>query len=148
MRYNFGAGSNRIPGWQNFDAEVDITKRLPMTNAVADFILAEHVVEHVSCPDGLRFFEECLRILKPGGTLRICVPHLARIKDKAHARDLIVGHGHLVMFTEQSLIDLLILAGFDTVSVTDRKECDGHWRVIGEAKDHAETLRVEARKAA
>lgn len=147
MKYNFGCGGNRIPGWENFDADVDITKPLPFPDRSAAFILAEHVVEHVSAPDGFRFFEECFRMLQPGGVLRICVPHLDRIQDRAHCRDLIVGHGHLVVFDLPILITLLQLAGFDSVAETGRKPCDGHWRVIGEAKDDLETLRVEATKA-
>jgi len=147
VKYNFGCGSNRIPGWQNHDTDVDITKRLPFRDECASFILAEHVIEHVSGPDGFRFFEECYRILEPGGVLRICVPHLDRIKDRAHARDLVLGHGHLVVFNLSVLITLLHLAGFDTVTETGRKPCDGHAKVIGEEKDDLESLRVEAKKA-
>lgn len=147
-RYNFGCGGNRIPGWRNFDDDCNIAKPLPFPNECATFILAEHVVEHLSGPDGFRFFEECHRMLVPGGILRICVPILDRIQDKLHMRDLVVGHGHLVVFNLGNLVTLLHLAGFETVSETGRKDCDGHHRVIGEAKDDLETLRVEARKAA
>jgi predicted SAM-dependent methyltransferase len=148
MKYNFGCGSNRIFGWQNFDADCDITKPLPFSDNSAEFILAEHVCEHIAAPDCLRFFEECHRLLSPGGVLRICVPHLDRIQDTAHCRDLIVGHGHMVVFNLSNLVTMLQLAGFESVSETLRKPCDGHWKIIGEAKDDLETLRVEARKAA
>lgn len=148
MKYNFGCGSNRIPGWQNFDAECDITKRLPFMDGCATFILAEHVCEHVAAPDCFRFFQECHRMLKPGGTLRICVPILDRIQDRAHCIDLICGHGHMVVFNLSNLVTMLQLAGFETVTETGRRDCDGHWRAIGVEKDDLESLRVEARKAA
>jgi len=126
---------------------IDATKPLPFANGSIDEILAEHFCEHLSAPNCLHFFDECHRVLKAGRVLRVCVPVLDRIKDKAHARDLVVSHGHEVVMTLQVLIQLLILSGFDTVTETGRKECDGHWKVIGEEKDYLETLRVEARKA-
>lgn len=147
MKIQFGCGGNRLPGFKNHDQDVDVTKPLPYRDGVADFVFIEHCIEHVSAPDCLRFFDEAHRILKPGGVLRVCVPILDRIKDKAHARDLVLGHGHMVVFNLQNMIDLLQLAGFETVAETGRKPCDSHWRVIGEVKDDLETLRVEATKA-
>lgn len=137
-----------IPGWLNTEyPDHDITKPLRFKDGSVDKILAEHVCEHVSAPDCLRFFEECHRILKPGGVLRVCVPVLDRIQDYAHLRDLVVGHGHMVVFNLSNLITLLHIAGFERVTeeIID-KNIDGHWRQIGEAKDHLETLRVHAHK--
>lgn len=145
-RVQFGCGGNRLPGFENHDSEVDITKRLPYGDTEVDFVFVEHVLEHVSAPDSLRFMDEAYRILKPGGVLRICVPVLDGIKDKAHARDLVLGHGHCVVFNLSNMIHLLILAGFDTVTETGRKPCDSHHKVIGIAKDDLETMRVEATK--
>lgn len=78
--------------------------------------------------------------------LRVCVPVLDKITDKNHARDLVVSHGHEVVMTLEVVTQLLLLAGFSYVVKTIRKECDGHWKVIGIEKDDIETLRVEARK--
>lgn len=148
MKINLGCGSNRIAGWVNHDSDVDITKRLPWGNNEADYIAIEHCLEHVNGADGYRFMEEALRVLKPGGVLRICVPVLARL-DRAHARDIITGHGHQMVYNLQNIVDMLLIAGFDKVSeVIINKEIDGHWRVIGEDKDSKETLRVEATKKA
>lgn len=146
-RLNLGAGGNILKDWENHDSDVDITKPLPWVFDTIDMIAIEHCVEHVSCPDGFRFFEECHRILKPDGVLRVCVPHLDRIQDKAHCRDLIVGHGHQVVFNLPLLINLLHLSGFRVVrEVPFNPDIDGHWKVIGEGKDLIETLRVEAIK--
>jgi predicted SAM-dependent methyltransferase len=148
MKLNLGCGSNRLAGWENHDADVDITKPLPWKSGTVDFILIEHCLEHVNGAQGYLFMEEALRILKPGGILRICVPVLARL-DRAHARDIITGHGHQMVYNLQNMVDMLLIAGFDTVTeVIIDKTMDGHWKVIGEDKDNKETLRVEARKKA
>lgn len=147
IKLNVGCGSNFLPGFINTDAELDITKPLPHEDDSVSFILAEHVVEHVSGPDAFRFMEECHRVLKIGGTLRICVPELTRL-DRAKRKDIITNHGHLVTFNYYNLRDMLEAAGFhqQLISKTDRKEIDGHWKVIGKKLDALETLRVEAIK--
>lgn len=142
----FGAGGNRLARWANHDAEVNINSRLPYKDGDTDFILIEHCLEHTDMRQAFLFMEEAHRILRPGGVLRICVPHLDRLQDVAHCRDLIVGHGHQAVWTLATMVTLLQLAGFETVSETGRRECDGHWRVIGKEKDDLETLRVEATK--
>lgn len=146
MKLQFGCGENKLDGWQNYDSDVDITKPLPFPDSQAELILIEHCLEHVDCGEALRFCEESRRILKPGGVLRICVPTLGRILNKDWARDLIVNHSHRQLFCLETLMQMLWVAGFDRIHVTERKECDGHWKVIGQEKDDAETLRVEAVK--
>lgn len=147
LKIQFGCGGNKLAGWRNHDRDVDVTKRLPYADGVADVVFIEHCLEHVIAPDCLRFMDEAHRILKPGGTLRICVPILDRIKDREHARDLVLGHGHCVVFNLSNMIRLLLLAGFETVSESLRAPCDSHHKVIGIAKDDLETLRVEAKKS-
>jgi hypothetical protein len=149
MKLNLGCGSNRLEGWENHDADVDITQRLPWTDNSVEMILAEHVVEHVSGPEALRFFDECHRILQPGGVLRICMPVILgneRPLSREHARDLVLGHGHLAAYDGEIICKLLELAGFTTTTESYRKDCDGHWRAIGVEKDGQETYRVEATK--
>lgn len=146
MKVQFGSGSNLLPGWHNHDIEIDFTKRLPYDNDSVEFILIEHALEHTDMRKAFLFMEEAHRILKPGGVLRICVPHLDRIEDIAHCRDLIVGHGHQAVWSFPTMVELLQIAGFGTVHETGRRDCDGHHRVIGVAKDDLETLRVEAIK--
>jgi SAM-dependent methyltransferase len=150
---NLGAGGNILPPpWQNFDLNwddpklrVDITKPLPWPDNSVDRILLEHVVEHCSGPDALRCLMECHRILKLGGVLRVCVPCICF--DGANAIDLILNHGHLIFFSEDSLCAVLFAAGFvDNKSLTGRAPEDGHWKVIGKEADDEETLRMEAIK--
>lgn len=147
MKLNLGCGSNIIPGWRNHDSDLDFTKPLPFRDNSVEFINIEHALEHTNTAKAFLFMEEALRVLVPGGILRICVPHLDRITDRAHCRDLIVGNGHEAVYNFSTICIMLQIAGFETVTETGRAECDGHWKVIGEAKDDIESLRVEAKKS-
>lgn len=46
--------------------------KLPFENDTFDFIIANHVMEHV--PNWFESFKEMARILKPGGTIEIWIP--------------------------------------------------------------------------
>ncbi|MBY0424456.1 MAG: methyltransferase domain-containing protein [Cytophagales bacterium] len=57
----------------------DCRKKLPFRNATVARIRCEHVFEHLDKRDEVpAFLSECLRALKPGGTLRIVVPDLEK----------------------------------------------------------------------
>lgn len=145
IRLHLGCGGNILPGWQNYDADVDITKPLPFTDNHADAIFIEHCVEHVTSPDAMRFFEECLRVLKPGGVLRVSVPSTTKIMNygtqayadfchqkgftayptiRAAARAIVYHHGHMSAWTEDLLYAFLWAAGFGGVIAS---AVDGSW---------------------
>lgn len=159
VKLNFGCGTNRLEGWQNFDADLDISKRLPFPDNHADFIFAEHVVEHIGYYEALAFFKECRRVLKPGGVIRICVPsvenimqratpeYCAFVKRWAPTQDLrgamhaiLYAHGHKAAWTQGLLKASLFYAGFDDIvhceqgasERADLKGVEGHGKVIGE----------------
>jgi SAM-dependent methyltransferase len=77
---NIGCGLDKIEGMINVDAyEVckpdvvaDLNKLLPWKDNSVDEILAKHVFEHLD--DFWETFKECIRILKPGGSIEIHVP--------------------------------------------------------------------------
>lgn len=79
-----GSGRNHFDGWLNMDLYakppgflyVDLRKPLPLPPASFDRIFSEHVIEHVSWEDGVRFVRECWRVLKPGGRLHLETPDL------------------------------------------------------------------------
>jgi predicted SAM-dependent methyltransferase len=76
----FGCGSHKLPKpWENYDKEVDIRQRLPFNDETAQFIFAEHVIEHVPFRDGLNFISQCYRVLCPGGVLRLSFPDMTNI---------------------------------------------------------------------
>lgn len=145
-KIEFGAGGNRPDGWTCHDAEVDITKPLPYEDNTVDKIRAEHVCEHITGPEFLRFLDECYRILKPGGRLRLCMPVMTNLS-LVECRDIITNHGHLCAYNPQLINTFVHVAGFRKgQEFAPRNDTDGHWRVIGKEKDDKETYRCEAIK--
>lgn len=54
----------------------DLRRRLPWNDGDASVAYASHTLEHLSRSDGVRLLEECHRVLRPGGIVRILVPDL------------------------------------------------------------------------
>jgi predicted SAM-dependent methyltransferase len=52
----------------------NLLKPLPYSEASVSCIYAGEVLEHFELPDAVGLARECLRVLAPGGVLRICVP--------------------------------------------------------------------------
>lgn len=174
-KINFGCGTNRLEGWQNYDAEVDITKTLPFGNGVADFVFAEHVVEHVTYEQALAFFRECHRILKSGGVVRIAVPSIERVmrhgnedyfkfasrwtdfhevSRRAAMGAILHAHGHQAPWTDSLLRASLYLSGFTGASTyppgqsgyAELVGVEGHGKVIGDEFNFIETTVCEGIK--
>ena len=88
-RLQIGCGMNIREGWLNTDwhprsrevLHLDATKRYPFEDASLEAVFSEHMIEHVSFPDGLKMLGECFRVLEPGGRLRISTPDLAFLID-------------------------------------------------------------------
>jgi len=55
----------------------DLTKRFPWRSASVDAIYTSHTLEHFDRATGQGFLDECHRVLRPGGILRVVVPDLA-----------------------------------------------------------------------
>ena len=88
MQYlNLGCGNRYHPDWINIDIVPqgvgviahDLSQGIPLPNDVCDVVYHSHVLEHIRQSDALPFIEECYRVLKPGGILRIAVPDLEKI---------------------------------------------------------------------
>jgi predicted SAM-dependent methyltransferase len=52
----------------------DATRGLPVPSASMDGVYTEHCIEHLELRDADALLGEILRVLRPGGTLRIIVP--------------------------------------------------------------------------
>ena len=85
-KLHIGCGHNKPAGWLNTDitdhADVcflDATTRFPMPDNAFDYAFSEHMIEHVSYEAGHTMLKECLRVLKPGGKVRIATPNLKNI---------------------------------------------------------------------
>jgi len=72
------------PGWVNADhrpsssdvLKVNLLETLPFDDNSFDVVYHAQFIEHLSIGDAKSFTEECYRILKPGGVLRIVTPDL------------------------------------------------------------------------
>lgn len=60
----------------------------PWADGSIDVVYSSHTVEHMTRAQGQQFLSECVRVLKPGGILRIVVPDLRAIVDRYVAGDL------------------------------------------------------------
>ena len=84
---NIGCGSNWHPAWTNLDIrpasrevrQWDVGNGLPFKKAEVDACYASHVLEHFTRNQARALLRECLRVLRPGGILRLAVPDLEGI---------------------------------------------------------------------
>lgn len=86
-KLQIGSGINHYEGWLNTDydsgipgvLQMDATKVFPFESNVFDYIFCQHMIEHISYQHGQFMLKECLRVLKPGGKVRISTPNLAMV---------------------------------------------------------------------
>jgi predicted SAM-dependent methyltransferase len=135
FRVQLGCGFSALPGWVNIDllgprADLywDLRRGIPYPDNSVDVIFHEHVLEHLPYRIGLPLTIECLRVLKPGGVLRVVVPNPNMVIDDYLAgdprlvehyptpmmavTDLFSGYGHVAMYDADTLIALILAAGF------------------------------------
>lgn len=181
QKLHLGCGSKCFPGWVNLDMNrkgdltLDLREGLPFADASVELIYTEHSLEHFDRAEDAPFLlSECLRVLEPGGCIRITVPDAAlyvryyageleagqaRAIEGTHTRfhgtrmDVVNSafrwkHQHLYMYDEETLERLLEEVGFVEV----RRQAYGQSQrpeFVGldlEERRH-ETLYLEARRA-
>jgi len=84
---NFGCGSVFHADWVNVDTAPtdprvlahDVRRGLPFPEESFDAVYGSHVLEHLLPADARRLVEDCCRVLKPGGIVRLVVPDLETI---------------------------------------------------------------------
>jgi predicted SAM-dependent methyltransferase len=131
---------------------------IPLQNEVADFIYSSHFLEHLDQASGQRLMEECFRVLKPGGVLRIAVPDLEYAwemyrrgeKERMIHDFFFTGEGgglgqHRYAYDYQMLSTLLHDVGFNQVERSDFQEgATPDLQFLDNREDY--TLFVEARR--
>ncbi len=83
-KLHLGAGGNLLPGWCNTDIVPDlktgvylnITRHFPFASGSFEYVFSEHTIEHISLRQGIAMLQECFRVLKPKGRVRIATPDL------------------------------------------------------------------------
>jgi predicted SAM-dependent methyltransferase len=133
MKLHLGCGKRFIPGFMHIDAveypHVDHVSTIDNLGYIAsdsvDLIYTCHVLEHFRRKDVSRVLSEWLRVLKPGGVMRISVPDFSKLCDLYQKnRDInqVIGpifgrqdylyNIHYNVFDEQSLGALLVESGY------------------------------------
>ena len=73
------------PGWLACDLwprpkanvhALDATKPFNLPSDSFDCVFSEHMIEHITYKQGEHMLQECYRVLKPGGVIRIITPSL------------------------------------------------------------------------
>jgi predicted SAM-dependent methyltransferase len=179
-RIHVGCGSKVFKGWLNVDMNpkgdltTDLREGLPFANDSAALIYTEHSLEHFYREhDGPFLLRECLRVLEPGGRIRITVPDAALYMDyysgrldpepaqtirQSHNRfhgtrmDAVNSafrwkHQHHYMYDEETLRALLEEIGFTDIQRKGFRDSEvEELRQCDLESRRLETLYMEARK--
>ena len=134
-KLHIGSGSVVLPGWINVDIKAlpgvdvvhDVSQGLPF--AEAQFIFAEHFIEHLPFEAASHFLRECRKVLSETGVLRLSTPNLdwvlrshydpsrwhttaEPIRDCIWINKAFRGWGHCFLYNLETLAQLLSAAGF------------------------------------
>lgn len=138
MRLHLGSGVQPKKGWLNVDLVGDpidlawnLAKGIPFGDGSADAIFHEHLLEHIPLRAGASLMDECFRVLRPGGVLRVGVPdagellqsyvgdgeylesiHPGRPTRLLGVQELFYWHRHTTMYDEDTLALLFRAGGF------------------------------------
>lgn len=138
-KLNLGCSTRPLPGYTNVDARSECkpdvvanVRDLPFDDESFELVRASHVLEHFPPHEMPNVLREWWRVLKPGGYLVIAVPNHIRLSWRSilapgrlsfaqfdngwingiFALDLPPEFRHQNVFTEHSLRDSLLSAGF------------------------------------
>src|SRR3989338_3615683 len=83
-KLHLGCGTTILPSWLNSDLFgnnkrifLDAAKRFPFPNNTFDYVFSEHLIEHLTYAKGMSMLQECFRVLKKGGKIRVATPDLS-----------------------------------------------------------------------
>lgn len=93
IKLNIGCGTDYKEDWVNvdnnsdenierLDLNWDMRNPLPFEENSVDYVFNEHFLEHLTVEEGQVVIKDLMRVLKPGGVLRIAVPDLEVVVNK------------------------------------------------------------------
>jgi GT2 family glycosyltransferase len=100
-----GAGAG---GQKHVEVKNDImadAMALPVATGSQDYLVASHIIEHLIDP--IAALQNWFQALKSGGKLILSCP------DHAEVETMLIDYSHIHGFTEESLVNLLLLVGFE-----------------------------------
>lgn len=173
IRLHLGCGGERKADWVNIDLLGDpvdvawnLANSLPFDSGSVVAIFHEHLLEHLPLQAGDLFMQECFRVLRPGGILRVGVPDAGRLirsyaGDRSYlenlhpsrptamiaVQELFYWHRHCAMFDVETLELLFRASGFPDPAERAFGDTDLD-EVPDTGRRRANTLYVEARKPA
>ena len=152
VKVHLGCGDNKLQGWINTDLKwrrdifyLNVVREFPFPSNTVDYIFSEHMIEHLTYLDAKKMLENCYRVLKPGGKIRIATPDFDFLiklytEDLSLHRDYIKWHvsnylpyigdlgdpslvinnffrawGHKTIFNRNTLTYLLKNVGFENI---------------------------------
>jgi predicted SAM-dependent methyltransferase len=142
----------------NFFVHHNLQHGIPLRDQTADFIYSSHFLEHLDRQSARRLLEECFRVLKEGGVLRVAVPDLEhawemyRNGEKDHMLQIFfftedeTGLGqHRYAYDYKMMEGLLSDIGYDLIQRTQfQKGATPDLELLDNREDY--TLFVEARR--
>lgn len=146
VRINVGAGKYGDPRYVPLDIKTGTdARKLPYADGSVDECYASHILEHFSFYETDAILAEFVRVLKPGGPLRIAVPDMTMLgrawgeadQSSSHLELAMVTYGghtdandiHHNGFTEKSLRESMNRAGIGMVARFDpfvADDCSNH----------------------
>lgn len=139
VRLNLGSGEVPLEGYVNLDAKTDdqIYPLKAYADGSVDEVRASHVLEHFPHGAVVNVVREWVRVLKPGGVLKIAVPDLETIArlylagENAPIQGYLMGGQvdqydfHRAVFDAEALEEVLRACGLSRIRrwVSDAKDC-------------------------
>ena len=168
---HLGSGGELKPGWVNIDLVGDpvevawnLARGVPFSDNSVDAIFHEHLFEHLTLQQGAHLMDECFRVLKPGGILRVGVPDAGELLDSylgdgsyleslhpnrpsrlIGVQELFYWHRHVAMYDDETLALQFRAAGFPDPERRKFGDSDLDQAPDSESR-RAETLYMEAAK--
>lgn len=154
---------------RNVDFVLDFSRGLPFPDNSFAGVFCEHVIEHFTYDDASRLCAQLLRVLKPGGTVRLIVPDAERIvRTYIEEPELLIAHRgiagmtamqvvndyfrqryeHQFLFDWETMQHMLVEAGFQEVTRCSLRVGRRPELLIDDEKYGWESLYVEAVKPA
>ncbi|MEI9913710.1 MAG: methyltransferase domain-containing protein [Candidatus Saccharibacteria bacterium] len=90
IKLNIGCGTDYKRGWINvdnnsdnnikkLDLNWDLRNPLPFADNSVDFVFNEHFFEHLTIEESEPIMADLMRVLKPGGIMRVAMPDLREV---------------------------------------------------------------------